>query len=67
MEEQKRKAIYNREADKKYRDNNKDRVRYTNYKSNARVFIRDLMLLEDVEEFEKLLQERKEQLEKIKI
>lgn len=63
-ETKKRKAVYNREADKKYRENNKEQVRYATYKSRARVFIRNLMTLEDIAEFEALLQERKEVLNK---
>lgn len=61
-EKKKRKAVYNRAADKKYRENNKEQVRYTTYKSRARVFVRDLIIKEDVEEFEALLSERKKKL-----
>lgn len=61
-ENKKRKAVYNREADKKYRENNKELVRYTTYKSRARVFVRDLIIKEDIGEFEALLSERKKKL-----
>lgn len=59
---EKRKAVYNRDADKKYREKNKENVRYTDYKSRARVFIRDLIKEEDLEEFEILLEERKKNI-----
>lgn len=62
---EKRKAVYNRTADKKYRENNKERVRYTDYKSRARVFIRDLIKEEDLKEFEILLEERKKNIDTI--
>lgn len=62
---EKRKAVYNRTADKKYREKNKENVRYTDYKSRARVFIRDLIKEEDLEEFEILLEERKKNIDTI--
>lgn len=56
---QERKAVYNREADKKYREANREKVRYTNYKSGARVFLRDMCTLEDLEEFQKIIDDRR--------
>ena len=63
-EKKKRKAVYNREADKKYRENNKEQVRYTTYKSRARAFIRDMIKDEDLAEFNNLMSERNKKIGK---
>jgi hypothetical protein len=60
----KRKAVYNPEANKRWREKNKERNDYLRYKSAARVFIRDLIEDEDLEEFIDLLNERIEQKQK---
>ena len=57
--EKKRKAVYNREADKRYREKNKERTRYTNYRSRVRVFITELATPEDLAELEALITERR--------
>lgn len=50
------------EANKKWQDKNKERAKYLSDRSGARSFIRNLAALEDIEEFELLLDERKETL-----
>ena len=61
-EEKKRKAVYNREADKRWREKNKEQNKYINYRSQARVFLRDLIKKEDLAEFHTLLQEAEARL-----
>lgn len=51
----KRKAVYNPEADKKWARANKDHKRYLNYRSTARVFIRELATEEDLAELKGLI------------
>ena len=63
-ENKKRKAVYNREADKRYRENNKEQVRYTTYKSRARAFLRDMIKDEDLAEFNNLMSERNKKVGK---
>ena len=48
-----------RKANKKWDDKNKERKNYINKRSTARNFIKN-MDREDIEEFEQLIQERKE-------
>ena len=60
----KRKAVYNPEANKRWREKNKERNDYIRYKSAARVFIRDLIEDEDLEEFNNLMSERIRKLER---
>lgn len=55
----KRESVYNPEADKKWYDNNKEHKQYLNYRSISRSFIRNKATLEDLEELEKLIEERK--------
>lgn len=62
MEENKRKTVYNPEADKKWRDNNKEHVRYLNDRSASRRFIREKATLEDLAELETLIRERKQNM-----
>lgn len=61
----KRKAVYNPEADKKWRDNNKEHVKYLRYKSSARSFIRNLSKKEDLQELEEMIGIRKEDLKEV--
>ena len=58
-EEKKRKAVYNREADKRWREKNKERVKYTRYRSNARAFLKELIQEEDIPEFINLYEDLK--------
>lgn len=61
----KRKAVYNPEANKRWREKNKERNDYLRYKSAARVFIRDLIEDEDLEEFNNLMRERNKKVGEI--
>lgn len=51
----KRKAVYNPEADKKWSRANKEHKRFLQYRSSARVFIRELATDEDLTELKKLI------------
>ena len=61
----KRKTVYNPEANKRWREKNKERNDYIRYKSAARVFIRDLIEDEDLEEFNNLMSERNKKVGEI--
>ena len=61
----KRKAVYNPEANKRWREKNKERNDYIRYKSAARVFIRDLIEDEDLEEFNNLMSDRNKKVGEI--
>lgn len=50
------------EADKKWRDKNKEKANYLKQRSSARSFIRNKAILEDLEELKKLIAERQEEL-----
>lgn len=50
------------EANKKWQEKNKARAKYLSDRSRARSFIRNLAQLEDIEEFNVLLDERKKSL-----
>ena len=65
-EKKKRIAVYSREADKKWRENNKEKNKYINYRSIARVFIREMIKDEDLEEFVTLMNNRVKQKEEWK-
>ena len=58
-EKKKRKAVYNPEADKRWREKNKERVKYTRYRSNARAFLKELIQEEDLSEFINLYEDLK--------
>lgn len=51
-------------ANKKWQKKNKEYTKYLNYRSRARSFIKNLAKMEDVHELEKLLNKRKEFLDK---
>ena len=51
-------------ANKKWQEKNKEYTKYLNYRSRARSFIKNLATMEDVQELEKLLNKRKEFLDK---
>lgn len=50
------------EANKKWQEKNKERAKYLSDRSRARSFIKNKALLEDLEELEKLIQNRKNDL-----
>lgn len=58
-EEKKRKATYNREADKRWIEKNKERRRYLSLRSNARSFVRNYATEEDLTELEQLIEEKR--------
>ena len=49
-------------ADKKWRENNKEHASYLRSRSSARSFIRDKATPEDLRELEELIKNRKEEL-----
>ena len=53
-----------RQYNKKWEDQNRDYSAYLKHRSRARSFLRDKATAEDLEEFEKIMQERKIFLEK---
>ncbi len=55
----KREAVYNPEADKKWNDNNKEHRRYLTDRTSARRFIRTKATLDDLEELQELIEERR--------
>ena len=61
-EEKKRKAVYNREADKRWNEKNKEHRNYLSTRSTARSFIKNRAKLEDLDELETLIQEKRKQL-----
>lgn len=60
MEEKKRKAVYNPEADAKWAKENKEHRNYLNRRSNTRGFIRNLATTEDLIELRDMINERLE-------
>lgn len=61
-ESKKRKAVYNPEADRRWREQNKERARYLTDRTSCRRFLRDKATEEDLEEMETLIAERRLQL-----
>ena len=53
-----RKAVYNPEADKRWREKNPERARYLRDRSTARRFIQNRATVEDLEELRALITER---------
>lgn len=49
-------------ANKKWSENNKEQMNYLRSRSSARSFIRNKATLEDLEELESLIEERRKQL-----
>ena len=49
-------------ANKKWNENNKEHMNYLRSRSSARSFIRNKATLEDLEELENLIEERRKQL-----
>ncbi len=58
----KRKAVYNPEADKRWRQKNKEHAKYLQYRSTCRSFLRSLATSADLDEMQGLLDTRREQL-----
>lgn len=61
-EKQKRKAVYNPEADKKWAEKNKEHKSYLKYRSTARSFVKNKATLEDLAELEQLIANRRKVL-----
>lgn len=58
MTEKKRKAVYNKDADTKWIENNKERKNYLTRRSNARGFIRSLATSDDLMELQSMIVEQ---------
>lgn len=58
MTDKKRKAVYNKDADAKWIENNKERKNYLTRRSNARGFIRSLATADDLMELQSMIVER---------
>lgn len=52
------------EANKRWQEKNKEHAKYLSNRSRSRSFIKKQAQLEDLEEFEQLIAERRNQLEK---
>lgn len=50
------------EANKRWQEKNKERAKYLSDRSRARNFIKKSAQLEDLEEFQKLIEERRKEL-----
>lgn len=61
MKEKKRKAIYNREADLKWAEKNRERRNYLSKRSSARSFIKTVATADDLEELSALIKERQDE------
>lgn len=62
MDIKEKKAIYNPEADKKWKDANRERRNYLSGRGAARSFIRNKATLENLDELIRLIEERKESI-----
>lgn len=58
LTEKKRKAVYNKDADAKWIENNKERKNYLTRRSNTRGFIRNLATADDLMELQSMIVER---------
>lgn len=52
-------SVKQTEANKKWQEKNKERAKYLSDRSRARSFIKNLATLEDLDEFEKLIEEKR--------
>lgn len=52
------------EANKKWQEKNKERAKYLSDRSRARSLLKNRVTIEDIEEFEEILRNRKEILSK---
>lgn len=66
-EKKKREAVYDPEAQKRWEQKNKDKRGRINRKSGAKRFIREDATLEELEELQALIEERKTTLEGVKM
>lgn len=57
-----RKAVYNPEADKRWNEKNKDHRNYLSQRSSARSFIRNRATLDDLDNLEEMIKEKRKQL-----
>lgn len=57
-----RKAVYNPEADKRWNEKNKEHRNYLSQRSAAKSFIRNRAKLDDLENLEEMIKEKREQL-----
>ena len=55
-------AVKQTEANKKWQEKNKERAKYLSDRSRARNFLKKSVVLEDIEEFEEILKERRKEL-----
>lgn len=62
MDIKEKKAIYNPEADKKWKDANRERRNYLSGRGAARSFIRNKATLEDLDELLRLIEERRDKI-----
>lgn len=62
MEDNKRKAVYNKEADKRWKEKNKEHRNYLAGRGAARSFIRNKATLDDLSELEQLIKDRRKSL-----
>lgn len=53
-------AVKQTEANKRWQEKNKERAKYLSDRSRARNFLKKLATFEDLEEFEKIIKEKKE-------
>ena len=60
MEDKKREAVYNPKADKKWKEANKEHRNYLSGRGAARSFIRNRATIEDLDELQELINERRE-------
>lgn len=58
MTDKKRKAVYNKDADAKWIENNKERKNYLTRRSNARGFIRSIATADDLMELQSMIVDR---------
>lgn len=58
-DEKKGEAVYDPVAQKKWEEKNKDRRKYLSHKARYRTFLRDVAKKEDLEEMQKIIDERK--------
>ena len=55
-------AVKQTEANKKWQEKNKERAKYLSDRSRARSFLKKAVILEEIEDFEEILKERKKEL-----
>ena len=57
-EDKKRKAVYNREANRRWEEKNPEHRKYLSHRSRARSFVRSVATLEDLEELAAMIEKR---------